>query len=159
MSLPWVCCWRAGHSSGRRGEMPSSSLRTETIYLCPHPRSEGTGVGVLDSAAALDLLGACVRRFGPEHRPSPDHPRRAGGIVPTAIRQSGLPASSMRRIEYSTRHAQYYGLDEASALTLGAHVTLSAAAGVERRGGTWGESLIAASRMASRFINLIQPAD
>ena len=158
MGLPWVCCWRAGHSSGRRGEMPSSSLRTGTIYLCAHPRSEGTGVGVLDSAAALDLLGACVRRFGPEHRPSPDHPRRAGGIVPTAIRQSGLPASSMRRIEYSTRHAQYYGLDEASALTLGAHVTLSAAAGVERRGGTWGESLITASRMASRFINLIQPA-
>ena len=73
----------------------------------------------------------------------------------TAIRQSGLPASTIRHIENSTRHAMFYGLDgdDASALTFGAHVTLSAAAAVERGGGTWGQSLTAAFRVATRFTN------
>ena len=138
--------------------MVSSSLRTRTVHLCSYRNRQGSAAGVLGIGDALELLAACVRQFGHEHRPTSDLPRWADGIVIAAIRGSGLSPTSIRRIEDSTRDGAIYDRSGASTLTLGAHVALKAAASVERRGGTWGESLAAAARIASHYFDLVRPA-
>jgi len=145
-------------AAGRGGEMVSSSLPTRRVHLCSYRRRSTIGAGVLGIGDTLGLLAACVRQFGHEHRPSSELPRWADGIVIAAISGSGLSPAAIRRIEDSTRDGAIYDRSDASTLTLGAHIALKAAASVERGGGTWGESLAAADRIASQYFDLVRPA-
>ena len=138
--------------------MVSSSLRTRTVHLCSCRNRQFNAAGALGIGDALELLAARVRECGHEHRPSSDPSPSADGLVTAAIRGSGLSPAAIRRIEDSTRDGAIYDRSDASTLTLGAHVALKAAATVERGGGSWGESLTAAARIASHYFDLVHPA-
>jgi hypothetical protein len=112
----------------------------------------------VDIVDALDLLGSCVRDRGEGHRS-----RRRGDGVPTAtdsivilaLTKAGAPLTALRPLTHTPIADLYASGQHPLPLTLGAVVVFRAAESEDRRGQTWGMSLQAALRAASRFVDLV----
>jgi hypothetical protein len=113
---------------------------------------------VIDIVDALDLLESCVRDRGEGYR-SP-RPRDAfqsatDSVVTYALSKTGAPLTALSPLAHTPIGDLYATGRHPLPLTLGAVVVFRAAESEDRRGHTWGMSLEAALRAASRFVELV----
>jgi hypothetical protein len=112
---------------------------------------------VIDIVDALDLLASCVRDRGEGYRSL--HPRDAlpsatDSVVIYALSKAGAPLTALSPLAHTPIADLYASGRHPLPLTLGAVVVFRAAESEDRRGHTWGMSLEAALRAASRFVEL-----
>ena len=121
---------------------------------------------VIDIGYALDLLDSCVRDREEDNQPralavvsptGPEHisPAAGDGIVIVALGLAGTPPEALSALTHISIADVYASGRPALNLTLGAVAVFRAAESAERRGQTWGMSLQAARRTATRFTELI----
>jgi hypothetical protein len=123
---------------------------------------------MIDIVDALDLLDSCVRDRGEDYRSLPrrlavvsrtglqeEVPAASDSIVTLALRKAGAPPIVLSALADAPVADLYASGRPALNLTLGAVVVFRAAESAERRGQTWANSLHAALRAASRFVELI----
>jgi hypothetical protein len=124
--------------------------------------------GPLDIVDALELLDRCVRERGEDYRSLPDRlpagsptgadeafPGETDRIVTLALSKAGAPRQALSALAHTSLADLYASGRHPFDLTLGAVVVFRAAESVERRGQTWATALQAASRAASRLLDLI----
>jgi hypothetical protein len=112
---------------------------------------------VIDIVDALDLLASCVRDRGEGYRslrPRDELPSATDSIVIDALSKAGAPLTALSPLAHTPIADLYASGRHPVPLTLGAVVVFRAAESEDRRGHTWGMSLEAALRAASRFVEL-----
>jgi hypothetical protein len=123
---------------------------------------------MIDIVDALDLLNSCVRDRGENYRsPALDESTASASwrydagravtddIVTRALASAATPTTTGSWLMRGSVVDAYASGQNPFNLTLGAVIVLRAAQSTERRGATWGASLEAALRGASRFVELI----